>query len=135
MKKYVLLSMIFIMGLLLAGCGPIYQTKYAYQPPRAQSGKMCAAQCFQTKNMCQQMCQMSDQNCRAQEHQNAYYRYQTYHDQQVAHGKPVKRNISDFDNSYSVCHHACNCTTDFNLCYRSCGGVVTQHQECTAFCK
>jgi uncharacterized protein YceK len=129
-----MLSLFFIVGLLLSGCGPIYQTTYSYQPPRAQMGKMCISQCFQTKSMCQQMCQTQDQSCRTQEHQNAYFRYQAYHAQQVSRGKPVNKSINDFDNSFSVCQHSCSCTADFNMCYQSCGGSVLEHRECTAFC-
>ena len=135
MNKWIAAISTLLMTVLLSACGPIYQTTYSYQPPVASSGKMCATQCFQTKNMCQQSCQFQDQTCRAEEHKNAFYRFQAYSHQQESQGKKVKRSINDFDNSYSVCHHSCNCTNDFNLCYKSCGGTVRQNRVCTAFCK
>jgi hypothetical protein len=134
MKYFRVWMIFFIFILFLSGCGPIYQTNYSYRPPHSNMGMMCASQCFQTKNMCEQMCQMQDQNCRLQEHQSAYYRYQLYRDSQVKKGLPVVRSVSDFDNSFGNCHATCNCTNDFNLCYQSCGGVVLEQKVCTAFC-
>lgn len=134
MKFYRLIFIVLMTSLFLCSCGPIYQMTYSYQPPKSSSGKMCTAQCFQTKNRCQQMCRMQDQNCRMTAHQQAYYRYQQYSDHQKSLGKPVKRSVNDFDNSYNECNSACHCTPDFNACYQSCGGIVSQHKECTAFC-
>lgn len=130
-KLFLLLILCFT---LLTGCGPIYQTSYTYQPPRSQNGKMCVAQCFQTKSYCQQMCQMQDQNCRMQAHQNAYYQFQSYSEEQRSQGKKIDRSIDDFDHSYSECGQKCHCTSDFNLCYQNCGGSVFEHKVCTAFC-
>lgn len=77
---------------------------------------------------------MQDHHCRMREHQQAYYRYQEYRNQQTALGQPIKRNVNDFDNSYSQCNTQCQCTLDFNACYQRCGGMVLQYKECTAFC-
>jgi hypothetical protein len=120
---------------LLSSCGSIYGTAYSYQPPKSASGKMCVEQCVKTKNHCQQSCRMQDQSCRMTEHKHAYYRFQQYRNQQTALGKPVKKSVNDFDNSYFQCNVTCHCPIEFNSCYQRCGGIVTQHQECTAFCR
>lgn len=136
MKKYALPVLCIIVALVLSACGGgVYHTTYTYQPPVSRSGKMCVLQCYQTKKMCQQTCQVQDHHCRTQAHKQAFYHYKAYHDRQIAQGKPVKRSINDFDDSFSVCHHTCSCTTDFNGCYQGCGGAVLAQKECTAFCK
>ncbi len=122
------------MALLLSGCGPIYQTTYSYKPAPSSSGKLCTAQCFQTKNSCQQICQLQDQNCRLQAHQEAYYRYSEYLREQKAAGKKARQQLSSFDHSYTRCNNSCHCTADFNACYQSCGGQVMTKRICTAFC-
>jgi uncharacterized protein YceK len=126
--------MLFLIMLFLSGCGPIYQTTYSYQPPKSQMGIMCVSQCVQTKAMCQQLCQIQDQNCRNQEHQYAFYRYEAYRDKQTAQDKKIDKTVDDFDQGFLQCKTMCHCEVDFNLCYQNCGGVVLQHQVCTAFC-
>jgi hypothetical protein len=133
MKKYSVFLLILMVSLLSA-CGPIYQTTYTYSPPSSQTGKMCVNQCLQTKNNCQQMCQLQDQNCRMQARQDAFYRYQQYRDEQTSRGEKNDRSIDSFDDSYSRCNHSCHCVSDFNICYENCGGVVQKNKVCTAFC-
>ena len=122
-----------LLPLLLTACGPIYKTQYSYQPPQSDTGRMCAAQCVQSRGMCQQMCRAQNNNCEMQAQENAAYSYHAYVKAQQAAGKKIRKNIDDFDNSY-MCNESCNCRSNFNLCYSTCGGKVTSRQICTAFC-
>lgn len=127
-----LLFILFLVGALM-GCGPIYETKYTYVPPKSQAGKMCVAQCVQNRGNCDQMCQMRNDTCRAQAKQNAVYQYELYRSDQERSGQPIKKSVSDFDDSYN-CNNNCNCAPTYNACYSACGGQILTHKECVAFC-
>ena len=122
--------MVFI---LLVACGPIYKTQYSYVPPRTSMGNMCISQCVQNKSMCEQMCQMKNQTCRLQAHQDALYQYENYRREQERIGKPIKRTVNDFEYT-GACNEICSCDTTFNACYSACGGQVLERQVCVAFC-
>jgi len=130
-----LLSLIFfVLSLgMLAGCGPIYNTEYAYVPPKSNMGKMCIAQCTQGKNMCEQMCQMQNDNCRMQARMEAREEYREYRHDRREEGKRIRRNVSDFDQG-GRCDRPCGCEPQFNSCYSACGGQVLERQVCVAFC-
>jgi hypothetical protein len=121
------------MLVLLTACGPIYNTEYTFVPPRSNMGKMCIAQCVQSKSMCQQMCDMRNDNCRAQAKMEAHQDYKMYKHERHKEGKEVKKDIGDFDKSYA-CNTNCNCEPQFHSCYSACGGQVLEKQVCVAFC-
>lgn len=133
LRLFTLLLFVALSGMLL-GCGPIYKKEYAYVPPRSSAGKMCLAQCIQGKSNCQQMCQMRNENCRAQARQDAFYQYQEYKHERRREGKEVKKTVNDFDNSFFSCNESCDCTSSFNACYAACGGQVLERDVCVAFC-
>ncbi|MCW5584286.1 MAG: hypothetical protein KIT56_10540 [Gammaproteobacteria bacterium] len=118
---------------ILTGCGPVYKREYAFVPPRTGMGKMCIAQCVQNKNTCEQMCQMNNENCRLRAHQDAVYQFEMYKHERRKHGAPVKKDVSDFDMSYT-CNHSCNCEPTYRSCYSACGGQVLERDVCVAFC-
>ena len=69
-RKYgVVLSIAGLSMVLLAGCGPIYETQYTLQPPATPQEQMCVMQCEQIKNQCRNNEQLRYQNC---ENQNQY---------------------------------------------------------------
>ena len=134
MKQFVIsLFSILFLATILAGCGPIYRTEYAYVPPHSPTGKMCAAQCVQGKNACEQMCEMKNQNCRLRAHQDALAQYHMYKQERKREGKPLKKEIQDFDQSY-LCSSSCDCESTYRACYSTCGGQVLERQVCVAFC-
>lgn len=127
------LGFLIILALLLSGCGPMYKTTYSYIPPQSKNGRMCIMQCMQTKQMCEQMCEMKKENCRSREMNESRYRYQEYAYHQKMANKPIERSPDSFYYGYS-CHQDCNCVTGYNDCYTVCGGQVLQRRECVAFC-
>jgi hypothetical protein len=125
---------LFMLGVgMLTGCGPIYQTKYDYMPPRSSTGMMCVAQCQQGKSTCEQMCQLRNDNCRTQARQDAIYRYEIYKQARQDRGRAPKKEVGDFDSSNS-CNIPCRCESSFRACYAACGGQVLEQQVCVAFC-
>lgn len=134
MKRLLSIGYLVAAALLLTACGPIYRTDYTYVPPKSSKGPMCIAQCEQSRNTCNQMCEMQKQTCRAQGRQTALLEYQIYKNDQERSGRKVKKTIDDFDHSYYDCDHACGCQENFNICYTACGGQIQEHRVCTAFC-
>jgi len=129
------LSILMFIGVLIGitACEPVYKTEYAYQPPNSATGRMCVSQCNQNKSMCEQMCQMRNDNCVQRARQDAIYQYENYRDEQMRHNEKIKKSLSDFDTSYS-CRTHCKCVPAFNTCYNSCGGDVLERKKCVAFC-
>lgn len=131
--KLLMSLLVSTLTLMLAACGPIYETQYSYQPPHSDTGRMCAAQCVQNKSTCHAMCEMRKQTCLAQDKQNALVQFEAYKTRRIAEHRPVDKTPVDFENSWN-CNQACGCGDTFNMCYQTCGGVVTPHRECVAFC-
>lgn len=133
MKKIFSLLLSLCALLTLTACGPIYKTNYSYIPPQNGMGKMCAAQCVQGKNACQQSCEVTKNTCQLRAHQDALAKFQIYKQDRLRQGKKVALNVSAFDNSYS-CNQSCACEDTFNTCYSTCGGQVITKKVCVAFC-
>ena len=133
MRRIVFMSVTLISVALLSACGPIYKTEYAYTPPASSMGQMCVSQCLQNKSVNEQMCQMRNDACRSQARQNAMYQFEAYRNERKSDGKKVRKDLSDFDQSY-LCSDSCDSTPTFNACYSACGGQVLERQICTAFC-
>ncbi|MEI6557994.1 MAG: hypothetical protein WCO00_06275 [Rhodospirillaceae bacterium] len=123
--------------LVVAGCGPIYETVYSYQPPRSPQGQMCAGQCQQISQYCKQNCRLQEDSCKSNSHREASHEFDRYVRERQRNHQEIKKQVSDFDHSYS-CSSSSNCEascgSDFRMCFTNCGGVVTSRQECTMFC-
>src|SRR5688572_29762132 len=103
MKKFKLL----ILAVLLASCGPMYQTNYEIVPPQSETGRMCANNCLLSKSYCEQSCRMEQSHCESRarlESRNDYLEYVTV---QNATGKPVVRSSGDFRRYYNCSPNAC----------------------------
>jgi hypothetical protein len=133
MKRVYAIFSLFLLMSLIAGCGPVYKREYAFVPPKSDMAKMCTAQCVQSKNSCEQMCQMNNESCRMRARQDAVYEYERYKHERKREGKEIKKDVSDFDRSYS-CSSSCNCEPTYRSCYAACGGQVLQRDVCVAFC-
>jgi hypothetical protein len=131
--RVILLLLISMLTLGLSACGPIYKTTYSYQPPHSNMGRMCTTQCLQNQNSCQSMCEMRKQTCLIQTRQDAHDRYEEYKHRREREHKSVDKTPGDFQHSWD-CDQDCGCDGAFNVCYQTCGGIVTPHQECVAFC-
>jgi len=124
-----------LLGLLcfLTACGPVYEKKYSYVPPKGDIPRMCIAQCYNAKTHCEQLCKLHHENCIAMERREARHDYQEYKRDRRHDNKPIDRDRASFDRSYT-CNTTCQCKPAFNTCYSACGGTVHEHKKCIAFC-
>lgn len=135
MKNFWLVA-IFVLS-ALTGCGPMYSTNYTYTPPPTAEGRMCASQCRQISRMCVQNCEMKEETCKSRARHDAIYKFEHYAAERRAKNQSIKKDVSDFSNEYSCSSSSCesNCQPEYRDCYANCGGRVTPHTVCTAFCK
>lgn len=116
---------------LLAGCAPIYGTEHRYTPPESAEGRACIALCRNT----QQMCRSSAENRADREQLRC----------EVEANRDYERclRLARGDDARLRCHprscpsylpHDARCTTEFNACYRDCGGEVESEQVCRYNC-
>ncbi len=133
MKLILKCSLWICLVALMTGCGPVYKREYSFVPPKSNVAKMCTAQCVQSKNTCQQMCNLNTENCRLRARQDAIYQYEQYKRDRRHDGKDIQKNLSDFDHG-SLCSSSCNCEPSYRECYSACGGEVLQRDVCVAFC-
>src|SRR5918994_2426174 len=79
-----------VLGALLLGCSPRYQTFTSYTPPQDGAGRQCLAECSSTRQMCRQSGQTLVQQCRSQAQTEAQIetvrRLAQYHIQLERHG-------------------------------------------------
>ncbi|KTD08936.1 hypothetical protein Lgra_2171 [Legionella gratiana] len=133
MLKHCFIFSVIALAVMLTSCSPIYNTEYSYTPPKSDVAKMCTAQCVQGKNDCEQSCRIENENCRLRAQQSALFEYKHYKEEQTRMGFPINKTIKDFDRS-SSCTNSCQCESTYRSCYSACGGEVTEHQVCVAFC-
>lgn len=132
-----LLSLCLGLIALLSACGPIYETQYSMIPPTTSQGRLCVSQCQQERSLCRQTCSMSEQACRADARSRAAYEYESYVRRQSAEKKPIKKSVSDFENSYGCSSNSCQdrCESNYRDCFGGlCGGQVIANRVCTMFC-
>ncbi|CAO3379861.1 hypothetical protein [Azospirillum argentinense] len=133
MRRSILLGCLLAAG--LAGCGPRFETVASYFPPVSEAGKLCVAQCKQAQTICQSARELAVQTCRAEATTRAQGEYQAYLRSlpKDADKKKIK-TFSDFDRNPS-CYSNLTCSSDYNDCYKSCGGRIEAQTYCVGNCK
>jgi hypothetical protein len=135
-SRHLLIAVATVVGALLAGCGPRYQTFTSYTPPQDDGGQQCLAQCSSTRQMCRQSGQTLVQQCRSQAQTEAHLetvrRVAAYSIQLERHGDgrqeapelpgPASPNYSRCDGEAAGVEQQCK--ADYDLCYQNCGGQV-----------
>lgn len=122
---------LLLTGLLLAACGPIYNTEYNYIPPADPESRACIAQCNGNKSQCHANADLRAQNERLRCDVDAsidYERCLGHAANDAARAQCVKRSCSGGDANYS------RCDDEFRICFQSCGGIVQSRQVCTFNC-
>lgn len=96
---------------VLSACGPIYD----YTPPESPEGRVCAAQCVNTKSYCEQAEHSRYQQCQA----NYNLGQQNYQSCKAAGGT--------FCSSPSIClgPNTYRCDENYRACFSACGGKIT----------
>ena len=136
-----------VIGVLVAGCSPRYQTFTSYTPPQDDTGRQCVVQCSSTRQTCRQSGQPLIQQCRSQAQTEAHLetarRLASYHiqlERYADEGQGAPELPGPASPDYSRCDsEAANveqqCKADFDLCYQNCGGQVVYTTHCVANCK
>lgn len=115
----------------LAGCGPVYQTVYNYEPPRDEIGMRCVRQCEDTMRECLQKEELKDENCRKEYH-IADLEYQRCRELARQRGEKPERCYRR--GVYCSSGDRERCESQYRLCYENCGGVIRSKQVCSMFC-
>ncbi len=105
--------------LMLAGCGPMYETQYSFVPPENESARACIFQCENGKLQCHQLEEMKEENCENRADRD-YYRCKDRGEKYC------------YRESCSVDYERCE--GQYRSCYQACGGRVESRQVCVAFC-
>lgn len=136
----------FLLAVTLHACGPptpVYQVQHALTPPASDTGRLCAAQCLNTKQQCAENAKLRksiDQDrCEDQARQDARKDYKRYVASRRAKGKKIKRSEREIYQGYSYsCRNKAtdtsSCLENYHQCYTTCGGHVASKSICVANC-
>jgi hypothetical protein len=137
------LAVAALLGALLAGCSPRYQTFTSYTPPQDDGGRECLAQCSSTRQMCRQGGQTLIQQCRSEAQTEAQLetvrRLAAYSIQLERYGPGASDPPGPASPDYGRCDGEAagveqQCKADYDLCYQNCGGEVAYTMHCIANC-
>lgn len=141
MRRFLAIGAVF---LGLAGCGPMMETRYEFTPPASKAGMQCVQNCQADQSMCQAHARDAKENCRREADRKAERDYSKAKDDYIVALKLYAADPSKFpkpDEPYkpSPSYYQCDslgseCTGQYNMCYRSCGGQIQEHQVCVANC-
>ena len=132
MRTRIICFAIGVVGILiLSGCAPRYQPRPSYTPPDSHMGRMCVANCQNSKNQCKQIRQMQRNQSRMQIDQcekNAQINYRNC----VNAGNVgcYRADCSYLQNSVMTS----DCQGDYDVCYQNCGGRIDWREVCVANC-
>lgn len=125
-----------LLALMLAGCGPTYQTVYDYTPPGSAQGRTCVAQCQVSQTHCRTACAATTEACRARVKLEARQEYERYIQRETKAGREARRTVNSFEPAFACSDSSCRqqCDGDFRVCYGNCGGSVRATTLCTSGC-
>ncbi len=129
----------------LTACGPVIETHYDYLPPANSGGMQCVAGCQEAQNQCNQYAAEATNQCRydeerrvEREYSEAKERYDRdlllYAASPEKFSKPTEPT-KGYASYYQCDNQASQCAPNFNMCYRACGGQVSERQVCVANCE
>lgn len=140
--RRILVAMTLSLG--LAACGPVMETRYDFTPPPSKSGMQCVQNCQADQSMCQADARNAKMECRASADRQSEAAYQKAKDDYIVALKLYSKDPAKFPEptepykstpSYYQCDNlGSECTGQYNMCYRSCGGQIGERQVCVANC-
>lgn len=133
LKKIILLLLSISLFSLLTGCGPMYNSTYSYTQPKTFNGKQCSNDCLQNRTSCQMQCGSQNEVCKSNARQAAMPTYALYLENKEEKAKHPHKTLDDFAD-FSSCNSSCGCDETYNQCFSNCGGIITEHRQCVAFC-
>ncbi len=128
-KALMTISLCFIVcASFLTGCGPIYDTRYHYTPPKNPQGMSCIFQCDNMKMQCEQFEMMRVENCMNQA------RLEQYRCQDNIRRQNREPKKSECPLIISCSQNMERCDEKYRICYQNCGGQVHAEQICVFNC-
>jgi hypothetical protein len=132
------------LALGLAACGPMMETRYEFTPPPSKAGMQCVQNCQADQSMCQADARKAQEKCRKDADRTVERQYQKARDEYIYALKLYASDSAKFPKpkeprKQSASYYQCNnlgseCAGQYNICYRSCGGQILEHQVCVANC-
>lgn len=128
--------------LVLAGCGPMMETKRDFVPPQSAAGMQCVQNCQNQQTACQKAEKKENDKCRAKAERKADRAYEKAKDQYITALKLHAADSAKYPMpaeprrtvDYSACNKSSQCSAQHDMCYRSCGGQINEYQVCVANC-
>jgi hypothetical protein len=78
-------------------------------------------------------CNAQNQQCVNNARVAALPAYIAYSKDPNAQAKSPNKKLEDFAD-LSSCRSDCGCDDIYNQCFKNCGGIITEHRQCVAFC-
>lgn len=138
------LGVVLALAFGLAACGPMMETRYEFTPPTSSAGMQCVQNCQADQSMCQNHARDAKDQCRKDADHKAERDYRKAKDEYIYALKLYAADSTKFPKpnepyKSSPSYYQCNnlgseCVGQYNTCYRSCGGVIQEHQVCVANC-
>jgi hypothetical protein len=122
--------------LLLGACGAPAATTTRFEPPPRAGGRLCAVQCGEAHDACNETCSLTERGCTNEMQSQAIHDYDQYARQQFAAHQPMDLMPRDFERPEKCKPVGClaSCERDYEACYERCGGKVVTETSCQAFC-
>lgn len=121
MRSWALLMFLGVIGALTA-CGP--KINYVFTPPASAEGRVCIAQCANSRQMCWSAGQSGYQQCL----NNRNWAMQTYY--QCRNNAPDNRaRNSCWMPPPCYAPNTYYCEEGYRACYQACGGGVQAFEE------
>ena len=117
--------------LLLAGCGPIYDTRYDLIAPTDDAGRFCTVECERISSDCRQAAERKQERCE-RDNREAKSEYESCRRKHSENAN--KRCGSSAPNNYCASPQLAGCDSDYRRCFQNCGGEVQTHQVCVFNC-
>jgi hypothetical protein len=122
----------FVLGLMVAGCGPVYETVYDYQGPPGPAAAACSAGCRLNEDLCRNQCQQDNWPC-LHSPAGAGPGFATPY---WSHGDSDRFDAppgSLWCDPPTACYE--RCAAEQRRCLTAtCGGQLTSRRACVAFC-
>jgi len=126
------LMTIVLVGMVSAGCSPVYKVEYTYSEAETSQMKACALECGERRLSCKEEVWLDYRYC-VDDLRYDQFRYRHCVSRAADHQDrlPLCTRPMDFcfRPNYSECHDA------YAGCYERCGGTVTRTRKCIANCK
>ena len=105
----------------ISACGRYYNHEYTYMPPEGPEARECILACNDQQERCEKIANKAYQECLRTLEQTSMLNYSIDLNNNQISKTSNERNILE------QCHPNDNhkqCTQDYNLCYKNCGGKV-----------